>query len=81
METITWQQLGIHGKPIGLLNINHFFDPLLQLVDNAVQEGFIRSSLAKEILLVSPDPKELLHQIMTHTAPEPEVKWMTEEQI
>ncbi|HEX6929703.1 MAG TPA: TIGR00730 family Rossman fold protein [Gammaproteobacteria bacterium] len=41
-EIITWGQLGIHAKPCVLLNVDGYFDPLLQLVGHAVNEGFIR---------------------------------------
>ena len=41
-EVLTWGQLGFHAKPIGLLNINGFYDPLLALFDHAVREGFLR---------------------------------------
>ncbi len=40
-EIATWQQIGIHAKPIGLLNVANYFSPLLQLVSHATQEGFI----------------------------------------
>lgn len=41
-EAVTWTQLGIHRKPLGLLNIEHFYDPFLAYIDNAVAAGFIR---------------------------------------
>src|SRR5438105_253290 len=41
-EILTWAQLGIHHKPIGLLNTAGFFDPLLAWIDRAVADGFIR---------------------------------------
>jgi hypothetical protein len=41
METITWGQLGIHQKPVGLLNIAGYYDPLLTMIDRGVEEGFI----------------------------------------
>jgi uncharacterized protein (TIGR00730 family) len=41
METITWGQLGIHQKPVGLLNIAGYYDPLLAMIDRAIDEGFI----------------------------------------
>lgn len=44
LETLTWVQLGIHVKPVGLLNVNGYFDPLLAMFDRAVEEGFLRSS-------------------------------------
>src|SRR5216684_2485810 len=41
-EMLTWSQLGIHCKPCGLLNVNGYYDPLLDLADQAVSEGFLR---------------------------------------
>jgi uncharacterized protein (TIGR00730 family) len=41
METITWGQLGIHQKPVGLLNIAGYYDPMLAMIDRAIQDGFI----------------------------------------
>ncbi len=40
-EALTWAQLGIHAKPIALINIEHYFDPLLAMVDQAQQAGFV----------------------------------------
>ena len=39
-EVITWRQLGLHSKPIILLNVNGYWDPLVQLVDHMIAEGF-----------------------------------------
>jgi uncharacterized protein (TIGR00730 family) len=41
-ETLTWRQLGLHAKPIVLLDVDGFFDPLLALADHLVAEGFVR---------------------------------------
>jgi uncharacterized protein (TIGR00730 family) len=41
-EILTWGQLGLHAKPMGLLNVGGFFDPLLAWIDRAVAEGFLR---------------------------------------
>ena len=38
---LTWAVLGLHAKPIGLLNVEHYFDPLLSLLNHAVAEGFV----------------------------------------
>lgn len=43
LEVITWKQLGIFTKPIIILNINHYFDPLLELFQKAVDEKFMRN--------------------------------------
>ena len=40
-EILTWAQLGFHHKPIALLNVNGYYDPLISLVDHAVSEGFM----------------------------------------
>ena len=53
-ETITWTQLGIHRKPIGLLNSAGFYDPLLALVEHLIVQGFVRPEGAND--LVSPMP-------------------------
>jgi uncharacterized protein (TIGR00730 family) len=50
-EIWTWFQLGIHQKPIGILNIRGFFDPLLAAVGAAAREGFIRASLASSVIV------------------------------
>jgi uncharacterized protein (TIGR00730 family) len=41
-EILTWRQIRIHSKPVGLLNVEGYFDPLLALADHAVEEGFLR---------------------------------------
>ena len=55
----TWSQLGIHAKPIGLLNIEGYFDPLLAWVNKATDEGFV-SAEHQKIFIVASDPAELL---------------------
>ena len=42
IEMFTWLQLGMHRKPIGVLNVGGYYDPLAALFDHAVQEGFVR---------------------------------------
>lgn len=58
-ETWTWAQLGYHNKPLGLLNVNGYFDGLLQFLDQAVADGFVRDR-HRETLLVESDPGALL---------------------
>lgn len=41
LEILTWVQLGIHDKPVGVVNVEGYFDPLLKLLANAVGEGFL----------------------------------------
>src|SRR5271165_2701018 len=45
-EVVTWSQLGIQSKPCGLLNVEGYYDPLLELFDRAVREGFLRENRA-----------------------------------
>ena len=58
-EVITWAQLGMHRKPIGLLNVAGYFDALKALVDQAIAEGFIRAE-HRHLLTIAGDPNTLL---------------------
>jgi uncharacterized protein (TIGR00730 family) len=68
-ETITWGMLGLHEKPIGILNTNGFYDSLIRLVDHLVEEGFVEPRHAGQ-LLVEPDPKTLLNKLRAAAAEE-----------
>ncbi|HOX81979.1 MAG TPA: TIGR00730 family Rossman fold protein [Chryseolinea sp.] len=58
-EILTWKQLGLINQPVGILNTNHFFDPLLQQM-NAMQEtGFLRQAYL-DFLVVNTSPEELV---------------------
>ncbi|XP_073316644.1 cytokinin riboside 5'-monophosphate phosphoribohydrolase LOG8-like [Primulina huaijiensis] len=59
MEMITWAQLGIHKKPVGLLNVDGYYDLLLNLFDKGVEEGFIKPS-ARQIVISAPTANQLL---------------------
>lgn len=58
-EVWTWGQLGYHAKPLGLLEVNGFFDPLLTFLDHLVQERFVRQQ-HREMLQRATSPKELV---------------------
>src|SRR5215468_5973959 len=58
-EILTWAQLGIHKKPIGLLNVRGFFDPLLAWIRHASSEGFIRPQHV-DLLNLASSPEEVL---------------------
>ncbi|KAG7569484.1 Cytokinin riboside 5'-monophosphate phosphoribohydrolase LOG [Arabidopsis thaliana x Arabidopsis arenosa] len=62
LEVITWAQLGIHDKPVGLLNVDGYYNSLLSFIDKAVEEGFI-SPNAREIILSAPTAKELVKKL------------------
>lgn len=68
-EMLTWGQLGLHQKPVALLNVNGFYDSLQALVNMMVQEGFL-NECTRDILLTGMDPEELLQQMASYTPPE-----------
>jgi len=68
-EMLTWGQMGLHQKPIALLNVNGFYDSLSVLINNMVQEGFL-NEYTKEMLIVSDNIEDLLQMIDNYTAPE-----------
>jgi hypothetical protein len=76
-EILTWGQLGFHVKPMGLLNVNGFYDPLLKLFDHAVGEGFLRAQ-NRAMALADSDIDGLLAQMENYQA-EPVSKWLKEE--
>ena len=59
VEAVTWSQLGIHSKPVGLLDVAGYWQPLRRLVDNAVDQGFVAPA-GRDLLIWSDDPAELL---------------------
>jgi uncharacterized protein (TIGR00730 family) len=63
-EMVTWAQLGVHAKPIGLLNINGFYQPLLDLIDHAIEAGFVHES-HRQLMIAEPDPSTLLMKLRT----------------
>jgi hypothetical protein len=74
-DMLTGAQVGLHSKPIGLLNLDGFYEPLLQWISSALQRGFIPSGL-KELLLVRNDPNELVGALLTHQPPPSAVRWI-----
>uniref|UniRef100_J3M9A9 Cytokinin riboside 5'-monophosphate phosphoribohydrolase n=1 Tax=Oryza brachyantha TaxID=4533 RepID=J3M9A9_ORYBR len=66
LEMITWCQLGIHDKPVGLLNVDGYYDPLLALFDKGEAEGFINSD-CRQIFVSAPTASELLTKMEQYT--------------
>jgi len=62
-EIVTWRQLRLHSKPIGLLNVAGFFDPLLAWLDRTVVDGFVRAE-HRGLLQVAREPGRLLDLLM-----------------
>jgi len=73
-EIWTWAQLGVHDKPCGLLNIAGYFDPLLEFLDRAVEEKFVRD-VHRSMVIVESDAAALLDRFESYEAPKV-VKWV-----
>ncbi len=76
-EILTWGQLGFHAKPMGLLNVNGFYDPLLAMFERAVADGFLRPQ-NRAMALADRDIEGLLAAMAAYRA-EPVSKWLKEE--
>ncbi|TJY36092.1 LOG family protein [Pontimicrobium aquaticum] len=73
-EIITWAQLGLHQKPIGLLNINGFYDDLISMLETMVAKGLLKMENF-ELLIVDNDINKLLDK-MRHFKPQDVPKWL-----
>ncbi len=74
-EMLTWAQLGLHNKPVGLLNINGYYNALAALCDTMVSEGFLPADV-RGMLLSSDDANELLAKMHDYV-PINTPKWIT----
>ena len=77
-EILTWAGLGLHRKPIGVLNVEGYFDPLLALLDHAVAERFVRPEHLG-LIAVSDRPETLMANLLRVTPPSPGPKWIDPE--
>ncbi|WP_312287603.1 TIGR00730 family Rossman fold protein [Chryseobacterium gleum] len=77
-EMITWAQLGLHKKPIGILNIDGFYDDLIRLVQTMVDKGFLKQ-VNRDMLLISNTIDELLEKMRNYQAPTVG-KWISKDQ-
>ena len=74
-ETLTWVQIGLHHKPVGLLNTLNYYNPLLALIEHASNEGFLYAE-HRHILVHSPQPETLLDQLRAYTPPDGLERWV-----
>ena len=75
-EVITWAQLGIHPKPCGLLNINHYYDRLIDFLDHTVNEKFVEME-HRSMILIDKNPEKLLQKFETYHPPKiDKAKWV-----
>ena len=77
-RSIAWAQLGIHRKPIGLLNVGGFFDALTGFVDHAIAQGFIKSKYRG--LFVTADRPPALLEALHHHQPPATRRWLSEDE-
>jgi len=73
-EIMTWAQLGLHQKPIGLLNINGFYNDLIKMLDRMVVNGFLK--LRNLDFLIVEDDIDILLDKMRHYKPQDVPKWL-----
>ncbi|XP_052173655.1 cytokinin riboside 5'-monophosphate phosphoribohydrolase LOG3-like isoform X2 [Diospyros lotus] len=82
LEAITWAQLGIHDKPVGLLNVDGYYNSLLSFIDKAVEEGFITPN-ARHIIVSAPTARELMKNleeyVPCHETVASKLSWETEQ--
>jgi uncharacterized protein (TIGR00730 family) len=74
-EMLTWAQLGLHKKPVGLLNTNGFYESMVKLIQGMVDAGFLKE-INRDMLLVEEDVEKLLVKMQQYEAPEV-AKWLT----
>ena len=79
-EMVTWGQLGVHVKPLGLLNIAGYFDALLQQIEHAIGEGFIHAKY-RGLLVEAEQPQSLIDQLAQQKLPDGITRWIDEEQV
>jgi len=77
-EVVTWSQLGIHAKPCGLLNVEGYFDPLIVMLDRAVQEGFIAAK-NRRLVIEERDPAGMI-EALERWEGVPAEKWIVGEE-
>ena len=73
-EAFTWNQLGIHFKPVGLLNVGGYFDPMIAMLDRTVDQGFLRRE-QRDLLVVADEGPELLAALES-VVPNEVPKWI-----
>ena len=78
-EILTWAQIGLHSKPVGILNAQHYFDPLLSAIDHAREEGFMYAE-HQSLFVCADQPDDLLTKLDRYQYPEGMEKWVTREE-
>jgi uncharacterized protein (TIGR00730 family) len=76
-EVLTWAQLGIHRKPCGLLNVVRYYDGLLEFLDHAVEQRFVKD-VHRALIIVNDDPNGLVESLLSYR-PVTVDKWLDRE--
>lgn len=74
-EALTWEQIGLHSKPIGILNLSGYFDPTIAMIDNAIDKHFVYAE-HRRFFFVSEHPEELLEMLDNFTPHQGVNRWM-----
>lgn len=77
-EALCWSQLALHQKPVGLLNINNYFDPIIQMMDKMVSEGFLKAQ-NRELICVDKTVEGLIEKLEAYIW-KGEEKWIIKEE-
>jgi uncharacterized protein (TIGR00730 family) len=80
LEVLTWSQLGIHRKPVGVLNVDGYYDGLIAFLGEAVREGFVRREYL-DLFLFGWHPRELLDELADWRPPRLPGPWLDESQL
>jgi uncharacterized protein (TIGR00730 family) len=78
-EILTWAQIGLHHKPVGILNSQHYYDPLLSAIEYAQKEGFIYVEHSS-LFVYADRPEALLDKLVNYQYPQGMEKWLTREE-
>jgi uncharacterized protein (TIGR00730 family) len=74
-EILTWSQIGLHAKPVGVLNVDGYFSPMLKLIEHARDHGFIYSE-HRELLISESDPGVLIDKLIEYQQPHNLDRWV-----
>lgn len=77
-EVLTWAQLGIHRKPCGMLNTRSYYQPVVDLLENSVREGFLKAD-HQQMVLTSATVEDLLGRLESYQPPQT-AKWISREE-
>lgn len=78
-EMLTWAQLGLHNKPLAILNVNGFYDGLINMISTMVDEGFLKTANQKMVLIDS-EIESLIEKMSTYT-PIRSGKWISTDEV